>query len=761
MASANKITVDFEIRDRASSELQKVRLSAKSTEEALGKMGVKAQTAIQKLEGETRRAALMAAMATQNVGNMNAALSQTSDVQIQQVASTMENVKLLCGEISTELQSTISLGADLATISTGILQLGEAFHAADIAAKLLKITLAGIGIAAIVEVLYSLYSGLWGAKEATESLTEAQERQQRVAQAASTAYGQASSQLQINIRRLKDFNGTRAEEQKLVDEMNGTYGKQMGYFESVADWYKALTENGETYCKMLVNQARLQELARQAADIEKQRHEIKYNPDGTPRFYKRNNDVKIDEKTHVVYYNKFVRMEAEAEQGYTGLLDDAGRPLKSPGQPWIHGSLSEGESYPEGLVFKPVYRRITGFDNLKDYYSDDDHIGAAIKDAKLARQLKSTYGQMEALSKEIGSVNFPVKGTITPTVSTTDPKSTSLEPTLTPGQKRGQDLTIDAWDLKTIEEYTARIDKLRELQQTANRKQYAELQRQIDQVECIKSAFESLGEVTERLGGRMVIPAKPLDSMKSTVNNALGIMDFDGKRPGDLHPTQGLRKLAEKKEDEKKKEPEPAKFEIGKLQGGWGGIKSGVNAVTSLTNAVRQGADAWTIMQTAIDGVFQMLQSVQSVMQMVNMLIQLGTASKKTDATVTLTNTGVTEADTGAKVANAAAGFFAAHSWIPWVGLGLGVAAVAAMMATMGGLPKFARGGIAYGPTLGLFGEYPGASSNPEVVAPLSRLKSLLGEPDTGLNGGVVEFHIKGRDLEGVLQKRNKLMQRI
>lgn len=728
MASANKITVDFEIRDRASSELQKVRLSAKSTEEALGKMGVKAQTAIQKLEGETRRAALMAAMATQNVGNMNAALSQTSDVQIQQVASTMENVKLLCGEISTELQSTISLGADLATISTGILQLGEAFHAADIAAKLLKITLAGIGIAAIVEVLYSLYSGLWGAKEATESLTEAQERQQRVAQAASTAYGQASSQLQINIRRLKDFNGTRAEEQKLVDEMNGTYGKQMGYFESVADWYKALTENGEVYCKMLVNQARLQELARQAAGIEKQRHEILYNADGTRRKYTKNEDIKKDEATGEFYTYRTV--------------------------------LSAVPNGASGQMIRQTIK-VTGLDNLKGDYSEDDNIGAGVKYNELGRELKSTYGQMEALSKEIGRVNFPVKGTATSPGTPRNSTPTSLGPTLTPGQKRGQDLTIDAWDLKTIEEYTARIDKLRELQQTANRKQYAELQRQIDQVECIKSAFESLGDVTERLGGRMVIPAKPLDSMKSTVNNALGITDFDGKRPGDLQPTQGVRKLADKNEDEKKKEPEPAKFEIGKLQGGWGGIKSGVNAVTSLTNAVRQGADAWTIMQTAIDGVFQMLQSVQSVMQMVNMLIQLGTASKKTDATVTLTNTGVTEADTGAKVANAAAGFFAAHSWIPWVGLGLGVAAVAAMMATMGGLPKFARGGIAYGPTLGLFGEYPGASSNPEVVAPLSRLKSLLGEPDTGLNDGVVEFHIKGRDLEGVLQKRNKLMQRI
>lgn len=726
MASAKTITFDFEIRNHATGELQKISAGAKTAGDSLSKMGTMAQSAIQQVGRETKQTAILTALATQNVSAMNAALAQTSAVQMQQVSTALVDTNQRLAEFSQQFQSAVSFAADITTITMGVAELNKVLAITATVTKVLNTALITGGIVGVIALVASLTTGFWGAKEATESLTEAQERQQRVAQAASTAYGQASAQLQINIRRLKDFNGTRAEEQQLVEEMNSTYGKQMGYFESVAGWYKALTENGETYCKMLVNQARLEELARQAAGIEKQRHEILYNADGTRRKYTKNEDIKKDEATGEFYT-------------YRTVLSPVAN--GAPGQ----------------MIRQTI--KVTGLDNLKGDYSEDDNIGAGVKYNELGRELKSTYSQMAALSKEIGRVNFPVKGATTSLGTPRNSTPTSLGPTLTPGQKLGQDLTIDAWDLKTVEEYIARIDKLRELQQTANRKQYAELQRQIDQVECIKSAFESLGEVIERLGGRMVIPAKPLDSMKSTVNNALGIMDFDGKRPGDLRPTQGVRKLAEKNEDEKKKEP--AKFEIGKLQSGWGGIKSGVNAVTSLTNAVRQGADAWTIMQTAIDGVFQMLQSVQSVMQMVNMLIQLGTASKKTDATVTLTNTGVTEVDTGAKVANAAAGFFAAHSWIPWVGLGLGVAAVAAMMATMGGLPKFARGGIAYGPTLGLFGEYPGASSNPEVVAPLSRLKSLLGEPDTGLNGGVVEFHIKGRDLEGVLQKRNKLMQRI
>lgn len=41
---------------------------------------------------------------------------------------------------------------------------------------------------------------------------------------------------------------------------------------------------------------------------------------------------------------------------------------------------------------------------------------------------------------------------------------------------------------------------------------------------------------------------------------------------------------------------------------------------------------------------------------------------------------------------------------------------------------QFADGGVISGPTYGLMGEYPGARSNPEVVAPLNKLKSMIGD---------------------------------
>lgn len=66
----------------------------------------------------------------------------------------------------------------------------------------------------------------------------------------------------------------------------------------------------------------------------------------------------------------------------------------------------------------------------------------------------------------------------------------------------------------------------------------------------------------------------------------------------------------------------------------------------------------------------------------------------------------------------------------------LGAAQIAAIAAQP--IPKFADGGIVYGDTLAQVGEYPGASSNPEVIAPLDKLKSLLGD-------GARQVYVTGR----------------
>jgi hypothetical protein len=61
-----------------------------------------------------------------------------------------------------------------------------------------------------------------------------------------------------------------------------------------------------------------------------------------------------------------------------------------------------------------------------------------------------------------------------------------------------------------------------------------------------------------------------------------------------------------------------------------------------------------------------------------------------------------------------------------------------------GQLTAFADGGIVSGPTAALVGEYAGARTNPEVIAPLDKLQSMMG----GAGGNVtVTGRISGRDI--------------
>lgn len=80
--------------------------------------------------------------------------------------------------------------------------------------------------------------------------------------------------------------------------------------------------------------------------------------------------------------------------------------------------------------------------------------------------------------------------------------------------------------------------------------------------------------------------------------------------------------------------------------------------------------------------------------------------------------------------------------------------------AAMAGVTAFANGGIVSGPTMGLVGEYPGAKSNPEVIAPLNKLQGMLdgGGSNVNVSG---EFVVRGQDLVLALQRAEKQKSRI
>lgn len=107
---------------------------------------------------------------------------------------------------------------------------------------------------------------------------------------------------------------------------------------------------------------------------------------------------------------------------------------------------------------------------------------------------------------------------------------------------------------------------------------------------------------------------------------------------------------------------------------------------------------------------------------------------------------------TAAAVASGPAGL---ATLIPFI-----AASVGAVKGAFATIPKFAAGGIVSGPTMGIMGEYAGARSNPEVIAPLNKLQGML---DTGGGNGAftLETKVSGQDLLLVLQRAEKQNKRL
>lgn len=229
------------------------------------------------------------------------------------------------------------------------------------------------------------------------------------------------------------------------------------------------------------------------------------------------------------------------------------------------------------------------------------------------------------------------------------------------------------------------------------------------------------------------------------------------------------------------KETEKVSMSTGKaLQQGWGGIKNIGSSIEGITNALQGNGNAWQTVTGIVDGFLGLYQGFQTVIQIIGTLTgvtNMLTAAKQSEAiaTATASTTAVTGAaqemaasaaltatknvETTSNVAAAASGALAAHSGIPFVGIALGLAAVAAIIAAMASLPKFAKGGIVSGPTLAMVGEYAGASGNPEVIAPLDKLRGMLAQP-ASMDFSKVRFEIKGRTLVGILEKESDLIKR-
>lgn len=335
-------------------------------------------------------------------------------------------------------------------------------------------------------------------------------------------------------------------------------------------------------------------------------------------------------------------------------------------------------------------------------------------------------------------------------------------------------------ELHTVKELTAAIEKLNTASEKQSGDEFYNTQKTIAAYQRKLDALKSAAEWQTKLREIKEISSLGTREMRIRVR-AMGIEEIQSrieeiqKRLADktnpVSPQQrkemmeGLQTLYKWRRE--------SIFSVDMVKRAWGGVSSIGNTVESLSNTLRGNASAWQKLSAVLNAVLQMeenFKALNKVMRIFGLVSAANKTIKEQETTATIVNaqavqteaqttiaaatakTAANKAEATTNVAGAAAKTFNAHAAIPWVGIAAAAALTGVMIATMASLPKFAEGGIAYGPTLGLFGEYAGASHNPEVVAPLDRLRSLIA-PQESSSGGSVRFRIEGRDLVGILQK--------
>ena len=187
------------------------------------------------------------------------------------------------------------------------------------------------------------------------------------------------------------------------------------------------------------------------------------------------------------------------------------------------------------------------------------------------------------------------------------------------------------------------------------------------------------------------------------------------------------------------------------------GIINGVSSVISIIQGIAGANNALSVSSAATAGALGA--------QTASIVAQEAAGATKMAADVAQIAT--TKALTAALLEQAAAGFFAAHAYIPFAGFGIGAgfaSSAAALVKSLGAAALLADGGIVGGNSY--HGDTIIAGLNAgEMVLNRKQQANLFRALDNGISsnagGGKVEFEIKGSTLKGVLKNYDNKMNKV
>lgn len=292
---------------------------------------------------ESERAAMLAKVITQNVGNMNAELAKTDAGKQKQLENTLGDIKEQMGALVQGIAPYVTIASQITITITGVVKLttslytvikafstltvvteatsrakvgmtavvrvltatihGEAVgattaavatRALGVAVKSLLIsTGVGIAIVALTEAINYLMNSSDDAAKSVDKLSESEQEAKMAHQQTSQQIASVRSEMMQNIAVLKNFKGSKEQEKAMVQQMNTKYGEAMGYYSTVSQWYQALTANSKAYCNQMINEITIRNLANQAADLQQQRYDYTHDKNGRTKKFSTENQKEM------------------------------------------------------------------------------------------------------------------------------------------------------------------------------------------------------------------------------------------------------------------------------------------------------------------------------------------------------------------------------------------------------------------------------------------------------------------------------------
>ena len=581
------------------------------------------------------------------------------------------------------------------------------------------------------------------ADEAAEKATEFNEAEEAYKNAAA----EAKVEIDGEIKTLGDLIKAKGDTADAIDRLNRKYGEIFGSHKTAEEWYNILTSKSQAYIRMLGYEAQARVLAAKIAENQVKQDMAAQKMEGMREDGTATKTKRIITSVGGLGGSSFTETEVNTKP-YQQLVDQSEAlkkeqaDLEAQLEATMEGIRKYGDEL--GSVITPGGNGLSGLDG--DGNNKNGGEAASQREAYNQFLLKMTRDRedserailADSWQKKIADATVAHERWLADT-------RTSYEKNIEYARANGQDVA------KLTEEFNALV-LAKDAELSAKR------------IEILKDySLQAISEYMRQTGD--VKGALEASVAKLTVHKVKPVDTGEAAKPSlDTDLVASLRLRLEGIEE--------AKQQIESLRS----LLAMGSLTQAETQAVQEAIDVWkgyaqtlgwagneqvafgqkgTTAAMSVSSIGNIVSAVSRIVDdQTSSWVEWGASVISSIAAAIpqiISLTTATRASANANAAMAVTGAAASVAATPVVGWIMAGAAVASIIAAMASIPKFAEGGIAYGPTLGLFGEYAGANSNPEVVAPLDKLRSMI-QPSGG-EGGEVVFRIAGRTLVGILKK--------